>query len=135
MSIIQSRRRADLAAVAVSGLAAAWTAYTPTVVSGTGTLTSVAATGRYVKVGKIVFVEIDILITTNGTGATYVDATLPFTAANNYYILAGRERTITGKMLQGQINNNAHVPIFAYDNSYPGGDGRDLVVSGIYEAA
>ncbi len=132
MSIIQSRKRADLAAVAVSGIAKAWTAYTPTITSGTGTLTTTSATGRSLVVGKLAFVQMRIVITTNGTGGGFISATLP-NATPASYILAGRENALTGKMLECHAASVANIAIFFYDGTYPGADGAVLLISGCYE--
>jgi hypothetical protein len=60
----------------------AWTTYTPTVTCGSGTITTLGTvTGRYKQIGKTVFVEADVAITTVGTCASVLRATLPLTAA------------------------------------------------------
>src|SRR5690349_7449505 len=103
MAILQSRKRADLDAVAVSGIAAAWTTYTPTVTASVGTYTTVAGAGHYVKMGKIVFLQLVITITTNGTAAGQAIVTLPFTASANPNVMAGRENNVSGFELYGLI--------------------------------
>jgi hypothetical protein len=113
----------------------AWTAYTPTITAGSGTITTKSATGRYKQIGKTVFIEINITITTNGSGAGSVVATIPITPSAGFFILAGRENAATGKMLQGIINGVSTATIFNYDNSYPGADGGSLIMTGVYEAA
>lgn len=60
----------------------AWTSYTPTVTSASGTLTSASATGRYKQLGKTIFLEVDATVTTAGTGAGGLRVTLPFASAN-----------------------------------------------------
>jgi hypothetical protein len=55
----------------------AWSTYTPTVTAGSGTPTTVTATGRYKQIGKTVIVEMDITITAIGTAAGSLLATLP----------------------------------------------------------
>jgi len=117
--------------------AAAWTSYTPTVTAFAGTLTTVSATGRYKRVGKTVFFSIVITITTNGTGATAVIATLPVTASANAINTAfvGREDAVTGKLLIGWAATTTQVFIQNYDGTYPGFDGAILGVSGSYESA
>jgi hypothetical protein len=120
----------------IAAMQAAWTAYTPTVSATSGTLTSASASGRYLAIGKTVFVTISITITTNGTGATAVQATLPVNASTSLnQSLVGRENSATGKMLQGRIlaASNTVVGILNYDNSYPGVDGALLNISGVYE--
>lgn len=112
-----------------------WTTYTPTVTSGTGALTTVSATGRYKTIGKTVFIAVTVTITTNGTGATNIRATLPNTAASGTYVLSGRENAISGKMLQGLILPSVTViTLFNYDNTYPGANGASIVLSGVYES-
>jgi hypothetical protein len=56
---------------------AAWTTYTPTITSGSGTPTTTSASGRYKQIGKTVIVEIIATLTTIGTAAGSVIATLP----------------------------------------------------------
>jgi hypothetical protein len=137
MAILQLRRYqkrdADLDAVAVSGLAGPWTAYTPTITATSGTFTTVSATGRYLVIGKLTCVRVVVSITTNGTAAGSVNASLPNTANGNA-VLSGRENNITGKMLQGPISGST-LSILNYDNTYPGGSGYSLIVSGCYENA
>ena len=112
-----------------------WQNYTPTITAGSGSLTTVSATGFYSVIGKVVQIIIDITITTNGTGAGYVVATLPFTV-NRRTILSGRDSGVTGDMLQGETTSgNANVLILNYDNAYPGGDGRVLHLSGFISIA
>jgi hypothetical protein len=111
--------------------------YTPVITAGSGTFTTVSASGRYTVFGKYVLIQITVTITTNGTAAGQVTATLPFSSVNVAgveHVLAGRAQAISGKMLQGAIGPNASaVGIVNYDNSYPGASGETLVLSGFYE--
>lgn len=126
----------DLAMLGSPDPYTAWTAYTPTVTAQAGTLTTVSATGKYKKIGKTCFVEIDASITTNGTGATGINITLPFTAAAARFSLSGRESAVTGKGLAITIAaSGATAAVYNYDNTYPGGSGNQLVLSGVYETA
>ena len=110
-----------------------WTAYTPTITALSGTFTTVSATGYYSKIAKVVPMQIAVTITTNGTAAGVVIATLPF-ATNNVTLLTGRENAVTGKMLQG-LAFNSQINIFNYDGSYPGGDGHIFYLSGFISIA
>jgi hypothetical protein len=50
--------------------------------------------------------------------------------------LSGREYGSGGKMLQGMIfPAGTAVTILNYDNTYPGGSGFSLAISGVYESA
>lgn len=110
-----------------------WATYAPVVTAGAGAITAYTASGRYNQIGKLVFVQIDVTVTTNGTGAGDVIVTLPV-AAQGASVLHGREVSVGGKMLQGQVAGTV-VLVYNYDNTYPAGNGYRLVLSGSYEAA
>lgn len=58
----------------------AWTSYSPTVSSSSGTITTVGTVHAYYKQhGKAVFVRLSITITTLGTGAGRLKVTMPVT--------------------------------------------------------
>jgi hypothetical protein len=116
---------------ALAGASTAWTSYTPTIGAESGTFTSVAATGKYKTVGKTTFIQIRIVITTNGTAATGVTATLPNTAANPS-VLVGANTNVSGLILFGLVSG-ASMIIRTYANTYPGQTGEILVLSGVYE--
>lgn len=61
--------------------AAAWTAYTPTITSQSGAPTTVTATGRYKQIGKTIFLNVSVTITTKNTAAGNLIASLPFAAS------------------------------------------------------
>ena len=105
--------------------------WTPTVTSGSGTLTSYPASGYYTKIGRQVDATVVISITNNGTGASSIAATLPFTAASGpLWVGCGRENASTGNMLQAILaSGGSAMTILAYNNTYPGGTGAQLVVT------
>lgn len=113
----------------------AWTTYTPTITAVSGTFTSVSASGRYRALGKSIEVSISIAITTNGTAAGGVIATLPVAAASGIgYVLPGSETAALGFACLGRISASATtVQIFKYDNTYPGANGHTIVVTGVYQ--
>jgi hypothetical protein len=116
----------------------AWTAWVPTITAGSGTFTTLGTvTARYKQIGKTVFFYISIPITTNGTAATYIQATLPFTAANTAHQQAvGRENGLTGDALAARILvNTANLQCTFYNHLYPGADGAIIGMSGQYEIA
>ena len=106
-------------------------AYTPTITATSGTFTSVSATGIFSAVGRRVDFKYAITITTNGTAAGAVVATMPISPTATC-IIPGRENTATGKMLQGIVSTGGGMNIYDYSGAYPGGDGRSLIVSGSY---
>ena len=109
--------------------------WTPVLSAGSGTLTAatVVASNYRRHDFNMVYFELRIDITTNGSAAGYVQATLPFPAAG-IAVFAGR--SLSGKMLQGQVvAGSTAFGIVNYDNTYPGADGASLSMSGWYRAA
>lgn len=115
----------------------AWTVYTPTITAGSGTFTTVSATGRYKVLGKTCFISMSITITTNGTAGAYINATVPFaTPAAANYCLAGRDIALNSMSVCGNIGAASSAAIITrYDGAYPGVNGVVLVLSGTYETA
>ncbi len=113
-----------------------WIAYTPTITSGTGSLTAASGSGIYRAVGNTVEFKITATITTNGTGANHIIATLPraASAAAGVSTGSGRATIVSGKALQATIAPSAStVLIYNYDNTYPASTGETLVISGTYK--
>lgn len=116
-----------------------WISYTPAVTSGSGTITTASATGRYrhLSPGTIEFAA-EALITTNGTGATAVNVSLPYNSPNDGVFQAsvtGRASGISGKTLAGTIAANAGIAVVQnYDGTYPGASGEFLVIGGTYRS-
>lgn len=108
--------------------------YTPTVSSSSGTITTFGAiVSRFTLIEKIAFIEISVRITTNGTGTGSIDISLPINSNSSpWNIVAGRENTATGKMLQGIVSTSS-IKVYTYDNNYPGVDNAELLISGSYE--
>lgn len=118
-----------------SGYESAWANYTPTIDAAAGSFTTVSGTGRYKQIGKTTFFTVTITITTNGTAASWVRATLPATAANANFSLSARDDT-AGIELHARIAaSSTRADIFKIDGTYPGADGKTLFLSGVYEAA
>ena len=57
----------------------AWVTYTPTLAAGTGTPTTTATQGRYKQIGKTVFAQFFVTVTTVGTAAGQMQVGLPVT--------------------------------------------------------
>lgn len=103
--------------------------YTPTITSASGTITTSSVTfARYVAVGSNYTVSLEILITTNGTGAGSIRITSPFTLeAGQSGTCNGRERGISGTTLHGYIAPSASFfSVYKFDGTYPGVNGAVL---------
>ena len=114
-----------------------WTANTPTITAATGSFTTVSATGAYQVIGKTCFVTINISITTAGTAAGTIYATLPFTSAARIQIGGyGMEVNSTGNMLKGYIPaSSTQLQITTYSNGSTIGDGYSPILTVVYEIA
>ncbi len=82
-----------------------WTSYTPTVTSGSGSFTTVSATGKYKTIGKTTFFQIRVTITNAGTAAGVCYATLPNTAeaTGQVFTYIGYESAASGISIRGII--------------------------------
>ena len=122
----------------------AFTAWTPTVTSQTGTITTVGTrTGRYTQLGKLVVCHFKVIITTKGTAGGLVYLTLPVnarsaTAATDFLQAAvGNYREIANTGLLGAVlyNSATQVALKKADNgSAFGADGDYFVGTFMYEA-
>lgn len=112
----------------------AWAAFTPVLSCGAGTLTSASATGKWKQfLGKSVGVQITATITTNGTCATSITATLPFTSNNDCQLAAMTNNSALA--VNGRVAASAtSVTLFKYDGTYPGASGDKVYAAGICES-
>ena len=109
----------------------------PTITAAAGTFTSVAASMRHKKIGHLVWFQVTIAITTNGSAATGVICPLPAgLTATGDWTPAGINAT-TGVGLATYIANGGTTMsiVKASDGSYPGANGTNLIVSGVFEAS
>jgi hypothetical protein len=68
----------------------AWTSYTPTLAQGaTGNISKTVTYAKYMKVGRMVTVNILLAVTGTGTASNFVSVSLPFTAAQAGNLIAG----------------------------------------------
>lgn len=113
-----------------------WLTYTPTIVSTTGTITTLGTVvAKYQQINKTVTISLDIPITTNGTGGGFITATAPFTAASAA-AFAGREDALTGVALSASIAvGSINILVTTATGAYPGADGRRLIISGTFNVA
>ena len=98
----------------------AWTAWTPTVSSGTGTITtSTVTSATYIQVGKIVIARFDVTINNVGTGGGNLRLTTPVTPkTDSQYHGAAREIVLNGSMLWvGFESSTTLISMRKYDNT------------------
>jgi hypothetical protein len=106
--------------------------FTSTVTSGTGTLTTVnGSTSYYYIIGSFCYLMVNILITTNGTGATDIRATFPIPTTDTSQGGYGSSPSLIPLMVA--FNSTTQLNIRKYDGTYPGADGRYLGATVIYK--
>jgi hypothetical protein len=110
----------------------AWTTYTPTLSCGTGSFTSASASGRYKQIGKTVFVQVTLTVTTNGTCAGSMRVSTPITAGGNSYAMSVFDSlsAATGSAVISSADGTT-IRIFTTSGAYP--TGFNPVVTGVYE--
>jgi hypothetical protein len=111
----------------------AWTAYTPTITSGSGSFTTVSATGTYKTFGKTCWFTVAITITTVGTAGNYIGVSLPVTQAGGTLAAYGMEMNSTGFMVKGYIPASGVMQVTKYDNATIIGAGYLVRLTGTYE--
>lgn len=113
-----------------------WRMTAPTLTAGTGSITTSSVSLRYMREWRKMNLGIAISITTNGSGNSNLQLTVPTAAANNVgsgAILIGRVNG-TAKVVNGLVaQNSATLVLDLYDGSYPGADGASIFVTGAYE--
>lgn len=121
--------------------------WVPTIVSTSGTLTSVDYVAHYTKIQHLVLYWIDILIGVNGTGAGAIRFSLPTESSwasgfplgllhNGSAVCNGKALVANKTIVGSQVAlDSEHMDVTLYDGSYPGADGEILRLAGFYEAA
>jgi hypothetical protein len=114
----------------------AWATYSPTVTAQSGSITAYTATGRYKQIGKTVFMEANVTITTVGTAAAGMNVTLPLTAAAFSYTGLGSEIAINGHSGRAYIGPSA-TTLDTREASgtswFAAGNGVQVIIGATYE--
>jgi hypothetical protein len=120
----------------------AWTSWTPTVASGTGTITTLGTVeGQYQQYGKLVVARFSIQITTKGTAGAELNLSLPVTARNSLASsggAAGTYREAANSAIIGAvvIGTTTGAYLIEHDNTTPfNQDGDTFRGTFTYEAA
>jgi hypothetical protein len=114
-----------------------WQAYSPVITCSFNTLTDVSATGLFLQITSSVFFSVSIIITTNGTAGGNLICTLPTDVqVDNRGFFCGNISS-PGLLLgsiTGYMNSiTKKLAISKYDGTYPGGDGVEIDIGGVYE--
>jgi hypothetical protein len=114
----------------------AWTTYTPTVTSGSGSYTTITVTGGYQRIGKTCTMRAYVLVTDRGTAAGNMIISLPFTGGNFRQAGSGCDQNLNGFAASVLIPLNATGAIVAkYDFTTFWTNGIGVAINATYEVA
>ena len=113
------------------GISPAWTTSTPTITAGSGTITTVSCTLRKLTIGKTVYFQAAITVTTNGTGAGHLKLPLGFTPSATQ--CANGFNAATAVTL-GCQTSGTDLLIFDRNGAYPAASAQSLYVGGVMES-
>ena len=112
--------------------------WTPIISSGSGTITTVGTvSGVYVKIGRMVTLNWHYQITTNGTGAGFINIDgLPFSSSSQGAGGSARDRQASGVMSVLQMDGAvSRINQYKYNNAYPGANGAKWYCTITFETA
>jgi hypothetical protein len=126
-----------LTAAQMNSIGEAAIAYTPTVTAGSGSFTTVSATGNYIRVNKFMLLRFVVTITNNGTANGSVNISVPFTyiGSGGSGCGSGREQSVNGNMFNVILSASNTVALITPTNGYPGGTGFSLAGFALLETA
>jgi hypothetical protein len=114
---------------------ATWTTYTPTITSETGSFTTVTTNvARSTRIGKFCAVHLDFTITSLGTAAGAIYATLPYSGSGNTGAGCGREINVSGFGFYGAIFSGS-LQLRRFDGTSPAVASGRLPAVYVYEVA
>jgi hypothetical protein len=109
--------------------------WTPTVTSGSGSITTYTASATYTKIGRVVCLNIRVTLTTVGTAGGYLRITnLPFPPDVSIGSLTayGREYQTTGYALSCEITTTPFLLWQKYDGTFLGANGYVFAITAVY---
>jgi len=98
--------------------------FTPSITAGSGTFTTVSGSGTYWKVGSVYHYFLEVVITTAGTAAGAIVATLPFTVSEHQ---VGVCADVTSSYKTGSVTGGSG----SNSISLLGADGLTLIADGV----
>ena len=127
-----------LTAATMNSIGATWETWTPTISASTGTFTTVSVNlARYGRIGKLVYGQIDVSITSLGTASGILIFTLPITSTSTNFNAMGsyRETGVTGLSGILDLESTTTGGMRRYDNASHLAGGNRYGGFFIYEAA
>lgn len=126
-----------------------WTDYTPVIKQSSSTPTFTKTVARYTQIGKTVFVNVRLAITSAGTAGSYITCSLPIAPKRNFYCILGTAGVVcngveyravtysipdTGAVFFVRTDTNATAPIGSDPNAALK-NGDAVIFEATYEVA
>jgi hypothetical protein len=109
--------------------------WTPTVASASGSITSYSSSGQYIKIGSLVVLQFQYIITNNGTGSGSINVSnLPFAGTANTSAGVIREIAVNGFTGSVYLNGTTTLSASVYNSTYPGGTNYNVKGTVSYQA-
>lgn len=112
-----------------------WSSYTPQFSSGIGAISTAQAQGLFTVVNKTLFFTASLHTTVNGTGAGWVNLSIPGAAnlppLNLYAVFHGAINNISKGAVGVVSDAQTNMEIYTTDGAYPGGDNTYIFMSGV----
>jgi hypothetical protein len=115
----------------------AWTTYTPTIGSSSGSGLVATATGRYKTIGKTIFLSVTVTVTSAGSATGQLLVPLPVNAqGSNVQGLIAVETAVSGAAAVASIltSNATRAIVTKYDATSYIATGAVISISGVYES-
>lgn len=110
--------------------------YTATAGASGGALGTYTGVGRFVELGKLVFVDVTITVSNVGTATGALSVSLPFPADGNTHNLGGRSDASAGSPLTAIIGAGlTYALVRNKDNGFPATNGEIIRIEGWYVRA
>lgn len=122
--------------ITIADIFPAWTSFTPAAAPSSGAWTTSSSSGKYLKLGKLVFTRVFIDVQNNGTGAGFIAGMLPFNpvveqSGSGYTNTPAASFTVQNRLLA----NGQFIVSKGHDNGYPVVSGTNIFLNACYEAA
>jgi hypothetical protein len=109
--------------------------WTPTVASSSGSITSYSSSGQYIKIGSLVVLQFQYIITNNGTGSSSINVSnLPFAGTTNTSAGVIREIAVNGFTGSVYLSGTTTLQASVYNSTYPGGTNYNVKGTVSYQA-
>jgi hypothetical protein len=108
--------------------------WTPVITAASGAITAYTVGGQYRKIGSLVVLQFQYIITNNGTGGSFIGVSnLPFAGTVNTTAGTIRDIAVTGVTGSAYFGGVTSLTLVTYNNGYPGGTNWNVLGTVCYQ--